>query len=212
MANDLATLSSKLATALRDTGHEVWNSTEKDDLVTWAVADLYPRFARGLDPETATVTLVAEDYFYAVPTGTVEISSLDIVTADGEEAGRVGQGAWSLVGDEWGALKLRVAPAVVDTYAGGTLRVHGFGRYDTSTNLIPDHLVPMVLALAKLEAYRRIVGEASRYEQYAAADPTQQANVNQLLNLVDSSERDVLRLRATLKRSVRRPVPGRLAN
>jgi hypothetical protein len=211
LANNLATLSSKLATALNDTDHEAWLSTEKDDLVTWAVADLYPRFARGLDPESTTITLVAEDYFYSLPSGTVEVSSVDIVDLDGEEAGMVGQGAWSVVGDEWGTQKIRIAPRVVEDHAGGTLRLHGFGRYDTTTNLIPDHLVPLVLAMGRAEAYRRVAGERARFEQWQAASHEQDVTVNELLALTQEAVADVERLRARSKRSVRRPVPARLA-
>lgn len=211
MANDLATLSSKLATALGDTDHETWNSTEKDDLVTWAVADLYPTFARGLDPESTTVTLVAEDYFYPLPSGVMEVSSVDIVTEDSEEAGKVGQGAWSVMGPEWGAQKIRLAPVIVDTYAGGTIRLHGFGVYDTSTNLIPDHLVPLVIAIARAEAYRRVGGQRARFEQWQNASHEQDVTVNELLSLTQEAVADEERLRARLKRSVRRPVPARLA-
>lgn len=211
MPNNLATLSSKLAQALADTDHEAWNSTEKDDLVTWAVADLYPRFAVGADPETSTITLAAEDYFYALPTGVVEVTSLDAVDADGQEIGRVGMGAWSVVGDEWGTQKLRVAPFIADGNVAGTLRVHGWKRYDTTTNLIPDHLVPLVLAIARAEAYRRIAGQRSRFEQWQAASHEQDVTVNELLTLTQEAQADAERLRATLKRSVRRPVPAYLA-
>lgn len=208
MPNNLATLNAKLTTQLRDTSHVVWATTEKDDLVTWAVADLYPRYAVGMDPETSTVTLVANDYFYPLPTGMVEVTSVDLVDTSSIERGRLDNGTWNLVGDPWGTQKIRVSPSIVEI--GGTLRLHGWGRYDTSTNLIPDHLVPLALAIARLEAYNRVAGEAGRFEQYQAADPTQQASINQLLTLVDSAENDVRRLRATLMPSKRMPVPGRL--
>lgn len=210
MANDLATLSSKLATALDDTTHAAWNSTEKDDLVTWAVADLYPRFARGLDPESTTITLVTDDFFYSLPSGVVEVTSVDLVDTDGDERGKVGQGAWSVQGDEWGTQKIRFSPKIVNGI-GGSVRLHGWGRYDTSTNLIPDHLVPLVIAIARAEAYRRIMGQRARFEQWQAASHEQDVNINELMALTQEAVADEERLRARLKRSVRRPVPGRLA-
>ena len=203
MANNLATLSSKLATQLDDTDHETWNSTEKDDLVTWAVAKLYPRYARGLDPESATITLVDDDFFYALPTGVVEVSRVDRVTEDGDEAGVLIDGAWATTGG-----KLRVAPVVVE--AGGTLRLHGYGVYDTTTNLIPDALVPLVLAMARSEAYRRVAGQRARFLQWQASSHQQDTTVNELLALTQESRSETQLLKQELGRTQRRPVPGRL--
>lgn len=210
MANDLAGLNARLTTALSDSAHEAWTSAEKDDLVRDAVADLYPRHARGMDPETSTITLVKDDFFYPLPTGMVEVTSVDHITASGDEAGQVVQGAWSVVGDEWGTLKLRVSPHVVGQL--GTLRLHGWGRYDTATNLIPDHLVPLVLSMARAEAYRRMAGERARFEQWQASSHEQDVTVNELLALIQEAQADAERLRVRTKRSQRRPVPGRLAS
>lgn len=209
MANDLPGLSSALATALNDTSHEAWNSTEKDSLVTWAVADLYPRFARGLDPTASTITLVALTYFYALPTGVVEVDQVDRVTAApaSEEAGPLTQGTWTVVGNEWGTQKLRVAPIIVEQL--GTLRLHGFGRYDLTTNLIPDHLVPMVLAMGRVEAYRRLTGERARFLQWQASNHEQDVTINELLALVQEAQAESERMRERLRRSHRHPVPGR---
>lgn len=204
MSNTLATLSSKLAQQLADTDHDTWNSNEKDDLVTWAVADLYPRFARSIDPESATVTLVDDDFFYALPTGVKEVQQVDRVTSDGDEAGVLIDGSWATVGGD----KLRVAPVIVA--AGGTLRVHGFGEYDTTTNLIPDFLVPLVLANARVEAYRRIAGQRARFLQWQASSQQQDVTVNNLLSLTQEAQMEAERLYARLNRTQRRPVPGRL--
>lgn len=207
MPNNLATLSSKLATALRDTDHSTWNSTEKDDLVTWSVAGLYPRIARRLDPTTTTITLVANTYFYAVPSGVVEVEQLEWVN-DGDELGFLQGQAWHTVGDTYGAnLKVRVSPSIVEQ--GGTLRVHGYGRYDTTTNLIPDDFVPLVLAMARCEAYERIAGERARFLQWQASEQEQDTSVNELLNQIQSARFERERENARF-RTARRPVPGRL--
>ncbi len=208
MPNNLATLSSKLATALRDTDHETWNSTEKDDLVTWAVANLWsgrPRIFRELDPTTTTITLVADTYFYAVPSGVVDVHALDLYNGT-NEYGMVDGAAWQLVGDPFSGLKIRVSPTLAET--GYTLRVHGIGRYDTSTNLIPDDFVPLVLALGRAEAYRRIAGDRARFEQWLASNQTQNMSINELLSLIEEADRTAARERQSV-RTMAHPVPGR---
>lgn len=289
MANDLATLRGYLDTALDDIAHAAWGQTEKENLITWAVADLYPRFVRVLDPTTTIVDLVDDTYFYSVPSGVVEVNRVerfeagavlttslaadDIIdtttahdfsadqqvrftsltggtglstntayyviagnlaattfqvsttlggsavnfTSDitagvvelvgGSEHGPLSQGSWSTEGDTWGTLKLRIAPVVVNQ--GGTLRIHGYGRYDATTNLIPDHLVPLVISMARQEAYRRIAGERARFEQWQGRNHTQDVSVNELLQLSAEAVSDVELQRRRLNRTQRRPVPGR---
>lgn len=209
MANNLATLSSKLATQLRDTAHETWNSTEKDDLVTWAVARLYPHLARRIDPTTTTVTLVTETYFYSAPSGVIEVEQIELVDADDVERGFLNPQAWHTVGDEFSTLKIRVAPTIVEAYVDGTLRVHGYGRYDTSTNLIPDDFVPLVLAMARVEAYRRMGGDRAQFLQWQASEQNQDMSVGELLSLVNEAEVAEERLWRRY-RTQRRPRPGRL--
>lgn len=292
MPNDLATLNAKLTTQLSDASHAAWASAEKDDLVTWAVADLFPRYVVPIDPTTTIIDLVDDQFYYTVPSTVVEVNRVErfvggaqlttslaaddiidtttkhdfvagqavrfttltggsglsadttyyVIAANladttfqvsttlggsavnfttnitagvvervgGDEHGSLATGTWSTEGNTFGTLKLRIAPFVVAQ--GGTLRLHGFGRYDVTTNLIPDHLVPLVLATARLEALHRAVGEAARFEQWQNADPTQMGSINQMLAMIDTAERDTMRLRATLQRSHRRPVPARLGS
>ncbi len=209
MSNNLATLSSKLATALRDTDHGVWNSTELDDLVTWAVAGLYPRFVRPLDPTTTTVSLVDGTYFYALPSGVVEVSTVETYDTTNEN-GPLDDQAWQIVGDAYaGTGKLRVAPVFAST--GTTARLFGYGTYDTTTNLIPDVLVPLVIARARSEAIRRMAGDRAKFEQWLAVNQTQNVSVNELLQLVNESDADANQIERRLPRTWRRPVAGRLA-
>lgn len=209
MANDLATLSSKLATALRDTSHETWTSTEKDDLVTWAVDNLYPKFARVLDPETTTVALVTDTYFYDLPAGVIEVSTVELYTGT-DEYGPLDDQAWQVVGDPYnGTGKLRISPIIADTDY--TVRLHGYGVYDTTTNLIPDTLVPLVLAKARVEAYRRLGADRANFLQWQTNEQTQNISVNELLQLMQSAQADVILLEQGAQRTWRRPVPGRLA-
>lgn len=209
MTNTLATLSSKLATALRDTSHDVWNSAELDDLITWAVAGLYPKFVRTLDPTTTTVTLVEGTYFYDLPSGVVEVSTVETYN-DTTENGPLDDQAWQVVGDSYaGSGKIRIAPVIAQT--GDTARLFGYGVYDTSSNPIPDVLVPLVIARARSEAYRRMAGDRAKFEQWLAADQTQNVSVNELLQLINESDADAIQLERRMPRSWRRPVAGRLA-
>lgn len=208
MPNNLATISSKLSTALRDTTHETWNSTEKDDLVTWAVANLWggrPQIFRELDPTTTTIALVEGTYFYAAPAGVLNVFALDLYNGT-DEYGRLEGDEWQLVGDPYSGMKIRVAPHVAAT--GHTLRVHGIGRYDVTTNLIPDDFMPLVLAIGRAEAYRRIAGDRARYEQWLASNQTQNMSINELLQMIDDADRTAARERASVRVQAH-PVPGR---
>jgi hypothetical protein len=156
IANDISGLSSKLATQLRDTAHAVWNSTEKDDLVGYAIANLYPRFARYIDPSVtaAQITLVADTYFYAVPANVLEVSGLDWIDTDDDELGPLDDQAWQVTGDPFGGtLKVRIAPGIVEQL--GTLRVHGYGRFGP--------LVGTAIALATSAAADDIIDTAAAH-------------------------------------------------
>ena len=207
MANDLATLNTKLATALRDEAYGTWDSTELDDLITWAVADLYPRFARPLDPETTTVTLVADTYFYDLPSGVKEVSAVELYNGT-DEYGALDGLSWSVVGDAYGGTgKIRIVPQIAQSAY--TVRLYGWGIYDTATNLIPDTLVPLVIANARAEALRRVADDRSKFEQWLAQNQKQNVTVNELLQMVGGAESAAVRLDSRLQRTWRLPVPGR---
>lgn len=209
MANDLAGLTTKLATALRDSTHVAWAEAEKNDLITQSVAMLWPRYARHMDPTASTITLVDGTYFYAAPTGMKEVNLLERVGPDDEEYGFVSDTAWHTLGDAYSTfLKVRVSPSIVS--GGGTLRCHGFGPYDTTTNLIPDVLVPLVIAMSRGEAYRRLAGDRVRFEQWLAQNQKQNVTVNELLGYISEADQEQERLRARIPATQRRPVAGRL--
>lgn len=208
MANDLATLRGLLDVQLSDEDHEAWSQTEKETLVTQAVNGLYPHFARPMSEPISPLTADTENY--NAPTGMREVYRIEV----GEEATdlliRVLDGAWYTYDDPLtGNLKLFVNKQYSDT--AHYYIVHGFGAYDLSDNLIPDTLVPVVLASARAEAYRRTIGSRARYEQWAAASHEHDVTVNELLALTQEAVADAERLRLRAPRTPRRPVPGRLA-
>lgn len=217
--NTLATLTAKLATALNDDGtadldedaFQTWNSTELDTIVGMSVATLYPRYCRLLDPTLYTITLVASTYFYNVPTGVVSVNRLDRVQSDGTEAGPVSGLAWEIVGDlNGGTAKIHVSPQIVDGFVGDTIRINGYGAYDTSSNPVSDSLSQLVLARARAEAYRRIAGDRTQFEQWLSRNQVQNVSVNELLQYVRDAQAEANRLEAALPRTQMIPVQARL--
>lgn len=207
MSNTLDLLSQQLAVALRDETYTTWDSEEMDRLITWSVASLWPRFKREFAPQTNTLTLVTSTYFYSLPTGMLRVSYVDWVDSSSNELGTLDPGSWSVEGPE-GSAKLHIAPNIADQ--GGTLRLLGYGRYDTTTNYIPDDLVPLVLAMARAEAYRRMAGSRVQFTNWLASNQSANVTVNELFELIREANAEIVRLqRQSNGRTWSRPVPGR---
>ena len=208
MANDLAGLNAFLDAQLNDAANTVWPSADKDNVITWAVAGLYPHISRVIDPSTATIDLTPGTYFYTLPTGVLNVSRVEYINTAGDEVGSLANGSWELVGDPLlGTHLLHVSPSITD--ADGTLRVHGYGRYNVTTNLIPDEYVPLVLAMARAELYRRTAGDRVRYQEWMSRQQVQNVSVNELMQFVNEADREAARLRSQY-RTWQRPVPGRV--
>lgn len=208
MANTLATLNNKLATALRDTAYETWGTAEMDDLLKWSVATLWPRFSRPLDPTTTTVALVDGTEYYSLPAGVMNVSRCDLLNSSSEYVGPVFGGAWEITGDTYaGTAKLHVSPQIPSS--GGTLQLHGYGRYDTSSNPVPDDFVLLVLAKARAEAYRRIAADRERFKNWLARNQAQNVTVNELLLMIAEADREAFR-QEQHTRVWQRPVQGRV--
>lgn len=212
MSNDAAFFNGRLATALHVTGYPTgspWTTGEVDDLIVWAIASLYPRWSRALDPESTTVTVVADDYYYSLPSGVMAVSRIDRYNADAVDYGPIHGGAWELVGDvEAGTGKLHIGASVAD--ADDVLHLHGYGRYDVSTNFVPDYLVPLVLAKARAEAYRRVGADREQFKAWLARNQTQNVSINELLNMVSEARSEAERLEASTPKVWQKPVRGRI--
>ena len=207
MANDLATLREYLAIAVRDTNAETWSTAELDDLVRWSVARLWPRQSYQHNPTTKTVTLVADTYHYTIPSDIDHIARCEWYTSGGDEYGALDGAAWELVGGvDNGTARLHVAPIVVDQ--GGILRLISYTKYDTTTHLIPDELVQLVLAYARAEAYRRLAGDRQRFTAWLSRNQTQNISINEMLQMINEAETEARRLKAERK-TWQKPVPGR---
>lgn len=205
MANDLATLNAKLVTQLRDTAAPlVWASAEKDDLLTWAVASLYPKVSRAV---RESVVLVDDDDQYTLTTVT-SVSRVDLLDGDGNLLAPLPGGAWELWGDG-----ITDSPTLFinRSYArtGWSLRVHGYGAYDLVTNLPPDVMVPAILALARAEALRRMITDRAKFAQWAKRNQLADSSVNELVLMVNEADANAREEMAKLK-TWRKPVPARV--
>jgi hypothetical protein len=206
MANDLATLNAKLATALRDTTYEVWSSHEMDDLITWAVADLWPAISyEPLVTALADIAIVAGTYEYA--TTIRVIRRIDLFDSAGTYVGPLADGTWEPSGSTSSAFQ--VNETINDQYAGGDYRPVGYQQYNVSTNLIPDDLVRLVLAKARAEAYRRMGADRSQFKNWQARNQSQDMTINELVLLINEADSEAERMRR-LHRTIHRPVPGRI--
>lgn len=212
MANDLTTLNGHLDTMLREsTTDNTWTSTEKNNVLGWVMAQLEDKFVRPLDPTASgnQITLVAETYYYSLPTGCIHVSRVDYATSDGKLRGPLGDGSWEVVGDvKAGTGKLHVAPVYVN--GGDELWINGYGKYDLTTNLPLDSMVPLILAMARAELYRRLASDRQLFKTWLARNQDQNVSINELLQMINEADNEVQRLLVQTPRSWKMPVPGRI--
>ena len=215
MANDLETLRQRLRDALFDVNDETWNAGEKDDILAMSVRRLSQRVPRPLDPTVAaqTVTLVASTYFYAIDAGIVSVEKVFYINTDSDRIGYL-QSGWEVVGDiVSGTAKLHVAPLTVE--GGGTLQITGAGRYTlvtrtaAQTSAIPDDYVPLVIAWARAESYRRLVSDRARFRQWQQSNQVQNVSINELLQMIASADAQADQEWVSVKRW-QKPVIGRI--
>jgi len=205
-ANDLADLNSRFTVALKDAGHTIWPTAEKDEILQQSVRQLWPRFSRPLDP-LSTVFLEVDEAYYDLPNGTRAVSRIDLIDPNGGNLGAIPGRSWEVLGDlNKDTGQLHINPALVR--ADHSLYVTGYGVYDTSANLIPDEFAPLVLARARAEAYRRIAVERVRFKEWLARNQTQNVSVNELTQFINEADAEANRLVATTPRTWQKPVPA----
>ncbi len=207
LSNNLAGLNAFLATALRDTAYGTWTTGEMDNLVTWSVARLWPRFSRPIQPGLATIALTDGTYYYTLPSPVLAVSRIDLLDSSGNDMGPISGRAWEITGDIMGGTaQVHIAPYIAAST--GTLKLHGYARYDTTANLIPDDYVPLVLARARAEAYRRVLADRARFKTWLSRNQTQNVSVNELVLEINEADAEALRLQREL-RTWQKPVPAR---
>lgn len=205
MPNNLAGLRIQLDTQLRDVDHAVWGQTEKEQLIINAVARLSPRVMRHV---METIPAVASTYEYTLGTSLRNVFRIDLLDGNGNFS-ILPNGSWELWGDAEGsaARTLHIGRAWVRD--GVSYRVHGYGNYDVHTNLIDDHMVPLVLARARAEAYRRMGASRIQFENWLAQNQTQNVSVNELMQLISEAEREAEYLERQVY-TIKKPVPARV--
>lgn len=214
MANNAATLNTKLATALRDTTYATWGTGEIDDLIAWSVSRLFATgFSRPIDPSVSggQITIAADTYWYALPSGVNAVSRIDLLDTSGNELGPISGRAWEITGDVLnGTGKLHISPQIVSSSVGAKLMLHGYAHYDVTTNLIPDDLVPLVLARARAEAYRRVAADRERFKAWLARNQVQNVSVNEMLQMINEADAEAAQLERRTQRTWMKPVSGRV--
>jgi hypothetical protein len=183
----------RLRTQLADVDDEVWDAGEKDDLLGWAVRRLNQRLNRPIDVEDseASITLVADTYFYALDTSITHVNRVDMLDSDGNELGAVE--GWEILGDlPSGDGKIRVAADIVNQ--GGSLRLVSFGRYTlpatgaSQATAIPDDYVTLVLAMARAEALGRMAVDRAKFRQWQVQNQVQNVSINERIQMVNQAE------------------------
>lgn len=205
MANNLATLRAQLDTQLRDVEHDVWGQTEKEQMLIHAIARLSPRVMRNV---METIPAVASTYEYALDESIRNVFRIDVLDAYGNFT-IMPNGSWELWGDAEGTTgrTLHIGRAFVRD--GISYRVHGYGNYNHTTNLIPDNLVPLVLARARSEAYRRLGADRVQFKNWLASNQTQNVSVNELMQLINEADREAEMLDRQAY-TIKKPVPARV--
>ena len=208
MANDLATLKTKLAVALSDPTFGYWTSAEMEDLIRDAVNDLWPRYGHRIDGMTVSIALVEGTDFYDLPATVQEVDSIQWLDADGAFQDFLPDGSWMIHSTDTGTQRLQINPNFAAM--GGSLRLGGILKYDVTTNLIPDDITGVVISSARAEAYRRALGDRMRFKQWATTNQIQNVSVNEMLGVISESERKVAEYMSRHPRTQRRPVPARV--
>lgn len=228
MANDLETMRQRLRDDLFDTDDATWNAGEKDDLLLQATRRLSKRVPMPIDPYLSNtisrLTLVTATYQYAIDSNYTRVDKVMYINTDLDQIGFMASG-WEVVGDiEIGAAKLNVSPTTVEQL--GYLRLFGVGRYKLLTRvayaaldiyssptvpdpLIQDDHVPLVLAWAKEQAWRRLLSDRARFRQWQNANQVQNVSINEIVQMVGDASRQADEEWALL-RTFQRPVIGRI--
>lgn len=212
MPNDLATMNGYLDVALRDTGDETWTSTEKNNLITWAIAQLGSRMSK-----RATATLAISPTMPWYDLSSLGLSTVDRVdlyngspfSASSKRLMALPGGSWEITGDILSGSSPQLYINPIYSVAGHYLLLHGTAKFDASTSLVPDRYVPAVLAVARAEAYRRVTAERARFKNWLAKNQVQNISVNELIQMVNEADAEAQRLMGNVQ-ITGKPVPGRV--
>lgn len=196
MANDLATLTGYLKTTLRDSTDTTWTVEEKQDLITWSISRLYPNVVKyvtlekQVDPNASFITTGD------VTTPWISIHRIDLW--DGDPTSTLSRMVQELPGQAWevqtqieGGSAVRIVMNPSYNYNGAYFyMIHGYIAYDSTANLVPDRLIPLVLARARQEAYRRMGADRAQFKNWLVQNQTQNVSVNELVQLINEASNE----------------------
>ena len=149
-------------------------------------------------------------YRYHLHDSIAHVTRCDWLSEDGNtEYGALDGQSWEVIGnpEEDNAL-LYISPIIVEQ--GGTLRLHAHIQYGTSSNYIPERLVPLVIARARAEAYRRLAADRQKFKAWLSRNQEQNVTINELLQMINEADNEALVLDRSQK-SWQKPVPARRA-
>lgn len=193
-----------LETMLDDTSNAVWGASEIDEMLSYALDEtnrVRPRVVQDI------IAAVVEQDTYVL-TNVYGVSRVDLLDADNKLVMPMPSGTWEVWGDDMTAgATLYINPRY--SRDGYSFRVHGYAPYTFSGSTNPPPQVQKaILAIARTEAYRRVVGERARFEQYATSNPRSDSSVAELMQLVNEADSEAQRLIADI-RLLRKPTYGR---
>jgi hypothetical protein len=151
-----------------------------------------------------------KSYRYHLHATIAHVTRCDWISDDGQtEYGALDGQSWEVLGNpEDDNALLYVAPIIVEQ--GGTLRLHAHIQYDTTANYIPDRLIPLIVARARAEAYRRLAADRQKFKAWLSRNQEQNITVNELLQMINEADNEAMVLDRGQK-SWQKPVPGRRA-
>jgi hypothetical protein len=192
-------------TGINPSGYNITNgvvTSRNDSSITLAHVDAGAYVSGG--------TVENKSYRYHLHADINHVVRADWVSDDGEtEYGALDGQSWEVVGDfEAGTALLYVAPIIVEQ--GGTLKLHTHTAYDTTANYIPDRLIPLIVARARAEAYRRLAADRQKFKAWLSRNQEQNVSINELLQMINEADNEALVLDRGQK-SWQKPVPARRA-
>jgi hypothetical protein len=184
----------ELESALYDSSNETWTTTELDYFLQRAVTRLSQRSPKPVstDDADADITLVADTYYYSIPSGFTHIDAVMYENQDEDIIGYMKSG-WEVEGDLWaGTAKLHVAPRTVEQL--GKLYLRGWKSYTLTaaagdqTDAVQTRHVPYIIAAARVEAIDQLLADRARFRQWQNQNQVQNISINELLTMRTEAE------------------------
>jgi hypothetical protein len=192
-----------LETALSDEANSIWTTAELDTTLQYALDQINMVRQRQVRD---TIPLVTDTDSYTL-TNVYSVVRVDLLDSDNKVVRTLAPGTWEVWGDNLSAGQtLYINPAFART--GYSIRVHGYGPYDFTTNTPDSMTQATIVALARAECLRRVMNDRARFRQWATSNPRSDSSVGELIGLLNEADSEAQRLLRSIK-LIKRPAPGR---